>query len=256
MEQRMKSNWMRLSSLLCLFATSNVWAEAVSFSGYAMQTVGVAQVLDNGDLQLTPDVTGQVGGAWLNTPWSSSDSFQVSFEFSLRNAGPGAMADGFAFVLQNQGLSALGAAGRDVGFTGLNAVGSVVQTWHNNAVGLNISGQAFPTQGAPTSLGWAQQVWGSQTVSYDAAQQRLQMSGFLDVDGVVYAVSDSAYIDLAGKFGAVIYAGFTGATGGASADQRITQFTVLSAVPEPEAYALWALGLVVLAPALRRRLKP
>lgn len=252
----MKSKWMCLSSALCLLAAPLVHAESVNFSGYAMQTVGVAQVLGNGDLQLTPDVTGQVGGAWLSTAWSTSDSFQVSFDFSLRNGGPGAMADGFAFVLQNQGTAALGAAGRDVGFTGLNAVGSVVQTWFNNAAGLNLIGEAFPTNGAPTYLGLAQLVTGSQTVRYDAAQQHLQMTGFLDVDGTVYNIADSAQIDLAAKFGAQMYAGFTGATGGASADQRITGFTVLSAVPEPESYALWALGLVALAPALRRRLKP
>jgi hypothetical protein len=114
----------------------------------------------------------------------------------------------------------------------------VVQTWFNNTAGLNISGVAFPTQGAPALLGQSQVVLGSQNVSYNAADHLLRMSGFLNVDGTVYAIADTAFIDLSGNFGATLYAGFTGATGGASADQRITSFSVLSAVPEAEPVAL------------------
>lgn len=117
----MKTFWRSATACLAMAFTPMAWAETINFSGHEMSAVGVASLLDSGDLQLTPDAGGVAGGAWLTTPWSSADSFQISFDFALRNGGGGAMADGVAFVLQNQGPSALGAAGRDVGFSGLMA---------------------------------------------------------------------------------------------------------------------------------------
>lgn len=59
------------------------------------------------------------------------------------------------------------------------------------------------------------------------------MSGTLNVDGKVLPISESVSIDLAAKFGPNLYLGFTGATGAAFAEQRISRFT-LNILPEPK----------------------
>jgi len=107
----------------------------------------------------------------------------------------------------------------------------VVQTWFNNTAGLNIDGNPSRSKKAPVALGTAQLVTGSETVSYDAVAHQLSMSGTLNVDGKAFPISDSVSIDLAAKFGPNMYLGFTGATGAAFADQRITRFA-LTLVPE------------------------
>jgi len=53
-----------------------------------------------------------------------------------------------------------------------------------------------------------------------------------------------------------MYLGFTGATGGTDADQRITSFavsTVTTAVPEAETYAMMLAGLGMVGFIARRR---
>jgi hypothetical protein len=165
------------------------------------------------------------------------------------------MADGISLAFQNSGTSAIGAGGGDLGYTGLNGVGSIIQTWGNNTVGLNTNGNAYSTKATPLHLGDAKLVTGNETVNYNAATHLLSMTGSLNVAGTSYAVSDTATVNLSEKFGATMYAGFTGATGGSYADQRITSFNVISAVPEPQSYALMLAGLGLMATIAHRRKK-
>ena len=161
-----------------------------------MNLVTNAVVLGNGDLQLTagmgePDPAGHSGGqriAWLTSALSSTNSFSATFGFSLRKLDINPMADGITFALQKGGTNVIGKTGGDIGYGRLNAVGSVVQTWSNNRAGLNTDGDPYNTQSAPTNLGLANVVLGSETVSYDASTHMLTMTGALDVDGTVYLV--------------------------------------------------------------------
>ena len=165
------------------------------------------------------------------------------------------MADGITFALQAGGNNVIGNGGGDIGYGGLNAVGSVIQTWDNNRVGLNVDGDPFNTNSAPADLGAANLVTGSETVSYDVLSQILTMSGVLNVDGNVFNISDSKNIDLAAQFGGgIFYAGFTGGTGLSVADQRITDFSI-SVVPEPNTAALMLEGLGLLSVVARRKKK-
>lgn len=237
-----------LAVLLALSSSAN----ATPFSGNNVNLVGNATVLGNGDLQLTSGANYQDGAAWLAQAFSTADSFDSRFSFSLANAGYNPMADGFAFVMQNNGTAAIGAAGGNVGYNGLSAVGSVVQTWYNNHVGLNIDGNAYNTKAAPTDLGHANLITGTEDVSYNATTNMLGMTGNFNIDGTHYLVNDSAMINLALKFGPSMNLGFTGATGGSYADERITSFSV-TAVPEPTSYAMLLAGLGLLGFMARRK---
>lgn len=237
---------------------------AETLNGNNLNLVGSAS-MQNAELQLTGNADNQAGAAWLSSPLSTSRSFSVSYDFSLANAGKENMADGVAFVLQNKGVNAIGdgSAGSYLAYYGLDGVGSVVQTWYNNTAGLNINGDPSSTKKAPAQLGAARLVIGHEAVSYDAETHQLSMTGTLNVDGQVFPVSDSVSIDLAAKFGPSMYLGFTGATGAAFADQRITHFTYTAipeqktvpvappdtpaAAPEGKSYTLLILSLAVLA---------
>ena len=152
------------------------------------------------------------------------------------------------------GTNVIGKTGGDIGYGGLNAVGSVVQTWSNNRAGLNTDGDPYNTQSAPTNLGLANVVLGSETVSYDASTHMLTMTGALDVDGTVYLISDSAAIDLNGRFGPTMFVGFTGGTAGSYADQRITSFSLIgTTVPESRPLALLCIGIAAVVLVRRKQ---
>ena len=86
-------------------------------------------------LRVTPNATSTAGSAWFNTQQPVSGAFSTTFTFQLSGSntslGP---ADGFAFVIQAAGSSALGPIGCGIGF------------------GDSSSGCAPPTGGIPNSL--------------------------------------------------------------------------------------------------------
>ena len=68
-------------------------------------------------LRLTPAAQQTAGAAWLEKKQQISSGFDTSFQFQLTNQGGlGKGADGFAFVLQNAGPSAIAGRGSSGGF--------------------------------------------------------------------------------------------------------------------------------------------
>jgi hypothetical protein len=245
-------NILKLVPVVCAIAFAfPAHAAPDVFNGYNVNLVGSAS-MKGSDLQLTNSY-GQAGAAWLQSAISTTQSFSTIYSFSLANTNGGYMADGISFAFQNVGSNAVGEAGGSIGYNGLGAVGSIVQTWYNNTAGINTNGNAYATKAAPTFLASASLVTGTETVTYNATSHQLSVIGSVNVDGHVFQVSDSTNIDLSAKFGSSMYAGFTGGTGGATADQRITSFAVTAPVPEPETYAMLLAGLGVMGAIARRR---
>lgn len=78
--------------------------------------VGEAQLADN-RLRLTPAQNDAVGAAWFRRKQQVSAGFEVAFRFQLTDQGGlGPGADGFAFVLQNEGPNAMAGRGSAGGF--------------------------------------------------------------------------------------------------------------------------------------------
>jgi hypothetical protein len=239
-------------------ASFTVSASAATIDLSTLNRAGTAQLVD-GSLQLTK-ATSSSGAGWLNYGISTTQSFSTSFSFSLVGNDSGKMADGIALAFQNvgNGSSITGNGGGDVGYwniggSGSSAVGSVIRTWDNNDYGLSTDGVVQGLKQASWNFGALNNVTGTQTVTYNAATHELKMTGtFSDALGHTLSVSDVDTIDLSAKFGSTMFVGFTGGTGGTDADQRITSFSV-SAVPEPETYAMMLAGLGLVGFAARRR---
>ena len=218
-------------------------AASASFDGYNVNLVGSANKQGT-DLQLTNDYW-QAGAAWVATPLLTDNSFSATFSYSLKAINGGTQADGVALALQNSGSNALGSAGGYIGYVGLSGVGSIIQTWGNNHVGLNTDGNPYNTQSAPgTSLmAWSSLITGTETVAYNALTHALTMNGILNYSGNTYNATDSESVNFASQFGTSIFIGFTGGTGSAESDQRITNFSVTNAVPIPA--AIWFVSSVL-----------
>lgn len=252
----MKQTSKILAAIALAAAVAPATAATGTFAGYDFTLVESASI-QGSDLQLTPPAGDLRGAAWLTAAIPNA-SFSVSFSFSLAKGTFDPMADGIAFAIQPEANFIVGGGGGDIGYTGLGAVGSIIQSWDNNRLGLNTNGELFDINGptmpvAPADLGAASLVTGSQFITYDAGTHTLSMTGTLNVDGTIYNVSDSVGIDLESKyFGSQLYIGFTGGTGLSHADQRITAFA-LNPVPEPAEWALMLAGLGMVAAVARAR---
>jgi len=189
-----------------------------------MSLVGSARKVDKA-VRLIPPVNWHAGAAWRETPISLLESFHASFRFRLAAGSRPHQADGIGLVIQTDGPGAIGDAGFGIGYYGLNGVASVVTTWDNNRAGLSLDGNPFDAKRAPADLGAAAVVEGGEVVTYDAVNHVLTMRGRLSVDGVEYAIHDRADVDLAALLGSdTATIGFTGASGAANADERVSEF--------------------------------
>lgn len=239
----MKNN---LRKLLATFAFSvttfsaPALATLVAFDGNLMSLQGSAKMVGT-DLQMNWG-TSEVSSAWLLKPVSTAKSFTAEFTFSLQSHDNGfnPQGDGFAFALQSWDSAALGRGGGEIGYGGIfgRAVGSVVQTWDNCRIGLDTTGNPFNAPTSPVRRGACALLdGGTQTLRYDAVTHLLSLVGVFSVfDNPGFVLTQSVEIDLAARFGPLMYAGFTGGTGIAQSDQRIHsfRFAVDSPIPDPD----------------------
>jgi hypothetical protein len=123
----------------CLFLAAG--GESQNLPAGGLRLLGSSQFTEK-TLRLTAAQRHQAGAAWFEEKQKLTGGFESSFEFQLTGQGGlGPGADGFAFVLQNSGLDALGSPGSAGGF----ALGEVQR--YGRSPGIPQRGEAATKRG-------------------------------------------------------------------------------------------------------------
>jgi len=188
-------------------------------------------------LRLTDGGANEAASTFYNTP-VNVQSFTTDFTFQLTNPN----ADGFAFVIQDAGTSALGPLGGGLGYgpdtpggtPGIpNSVAVKFDLYNNAGEGTNSTGLytkgASPTTPA-TALGGNVNLHSGDTfhvhMAYDGTTLTMTIT---DTNVPADTFTNSWNINIPSAVGAnTAYVGFTAGTGGATATQDILSWTFTS----------------------------
>jgi tRNA A-37 threonylcarbamoyl transferase component Bud32 len=183
-------------------------------------------------LRLTDAVNTQAGSAFSVRALPIA-RFSTQFDFQLTKA----QADGFAFVIQGAGSTALGATGAGLGYAGIRPSSAVKFDLYNNegeggnSTGLFLNGAMPTVKGVPPSKGRNDlSGTGIDLHSGHVFTAALDYDGSLLLvtiaDQTTKATAAQEYrVDIPKEMGAKTgYVGFTGATGGANAIQDILRW--------------------------------
>jgi fibronectin type 3 domain-containing protein len=200
----------------------------------SLLAVNGAAAVKGSTLQLTDGQRNERASAFSNAPVNVSQ-FSTHFNFQLLNAA----ADGFTFTIQRAGVTALGASGGGLGYGGPGGIPNSVAIKFdlfnnagegNNSTGLYVNG-AVPTSAGSIDLSGSGlnlhsgHVFGV-AMSYDGAVLTVTIT-----DTVTNASATQSYaVDIADVIGGpTAYVGFTAATGGQTATQKIVNWTYAAA---------------------------
>jgi hypothetical protein len=194
-------------------------------SATGLSTSGSASIAGT-SLQLTSGGLFQSGSAFSATP-VNVQSFNTDFKFQLTNAA----ADGFTFAIQSGGPHALGSGGSSLGYAGIPQSVAIKFDLHNNS-GEGSDSTGLYTNGAlPTIPAIDLTATGINLHSGDMMDANIVYDGetlTLTITDLVTLASWSHpfVINIPGTVGGnTAYVGFTGATGGLTATQRILDWT-------------------------------
>jgi len=176
-------------------------------------------------LQLTPNAGGQAGSAWNNIPFSTG-AFTLSFTYTTVSAS-NPPADGITVGFQNMGLNALGGGGGSLGYETITPSAVLaINIYPPNTTGGVGSGVKVLTNGAPPGGGFTPMapvnpgLVGTPTdvvVTYDGTNVSASFT-----QGANVFNTGPVPLDIPGTVGPTGFFGFTGATGGLTAQQQIT----------------------------------
>jgi len=187
--------------------------------------VGDAYAAGPGEYVITPDVEWMGGALWSDSKieLDASSTIKAQLYFGTKDLNG---ADGFAFVIQNQGNAIIGGLGSGLGYQGIgNSVAIEFDTFSNygelalDHTALGLAGNLY---GTPTALGGGNVedgAWHDVAIRFDAAASTLS----LDFDGVEVSSYNVALSSQVRSLEA--YIGFTGSTGMYFNDQRIRELT-------------------------------
>jgi hypothetical protein len=188
--------------------------------------------VSSGQLQLTQNAMSQTSSAFYSTPVSVT-RFNAIFTFSsTAYTGSG---DGFAFVIQNAGPTALGGPGGQLGYAGIGSSIAIKFDLYNNAGEGSDSTGLYEDGAVPENVGSVDlSATGINLHSGDPIQANITYNGstlvVLLTDTVTGATATQSYaVNIASVVGAkTAYFGFTGATGAASSAQAVSGWTVFA----------------------------
>lgn len=208
--------------------------------------LGNAAVHNADILRLTEDAGDQKSAVWRNRRMHVGDGFITQFAFRISPSG--VPADGFAFVVQNEGPDALGGGGHGIGYGGTDVPGITrsVAVEFDTFPGMDISvqtrgnepndsddayalGQSFPDGLADGAIHLCRIVYAPGLLDiYLDGSETPELSVVLDLRDInghnVLGASGCAYV------------GFTAATGGFSSSHEILNWSIgpnCAAAPRP-----------------------
>jgi hypothetical protein len=241
-------------------------------SAAGLQLSGTAAVVADGgrsSLRLTPAAANGAGSA-LTSERQQLDDFGFSTRFTFNIAAMDARlggGDGFVFVLQGSNAD-LGKTGGTLNYSGTpQSLGIEFDTFLNpeydpdgNHVGVDVNGNIISAATRPAgfdlSSGADLTAWIDYNPISDLLEVRLS-DGVIRPEQALLAYT----IDLGSVLGRNdVFAGFTGATGGAWSSQDIVSWTfadeyapIDAAVPEPASWLAFIAGFGLIGGTMRRR---
>ncbi|MEX0677394.1 MAG: hypothetical protein WD063_09980, partial [Pirellulales bacterium] len=202
---------------------------------------GPAASIVSTSLQLTDGGMGEAASIFALAPVSVA-AFATQFDFQLLS-GTAVSADGITFTIQNAGLAALGTAGGGLGYVGIGtSVAVKFDLYDNTGEGPNSTGLYLNGAGVVDSMSLAGtgidlhsgHVF-SVSMAYDGSTLDVTI-----IDTVTLATAMQSYmVDIPAIVGGdTAYVGFTGATGGLTAIQRVLNWTYDESTAGPPASSI------------------
>ena len=230
----MRRRWI-VVFVACVTLLSAQPAEAVlfNFDSADWNLVGSAQIFNSPDgfLEITPNAPGVSGAAWLKGKQKVGGAWTFSLAFAIN---PDNGADGFAFVIHDDGRNRIGGGGGGLGYAGLRRSLAVeFDTFGNpdfgdptfDHVSVHTRGRRANSASENASIGRAQpdDIAGanelhSAVIRYAAKRLTVTVDG---VEELFVPIDIPRKLDLTrGK----AFIGFTGATGGFSQLQHVAEW--------------------------------
>lgn len=218
-----------------------------SFPSSTGLTLAGNAAVTGGVLRITPSTADRVGAAWFTTQQSVGAGFSTTFSFRITNQASGG-ADGFAFVVQNAAVSAIGAGGCQIGYDPIaNSVAVEFDTYtsgscsagsvndpNDNHVSVHTRGMLANSAMESASIGISSAIPNLSdglvhTVKVDYVPGELDV--YIDdmaLPKVAAPLDLSATLSLNNS---KAWVGFTGATGGAAERHDITAWSLTEGAP-------------------------